>query len=164
MPQKITGPAFFIGRGSGEDDLISFGSGQPDLPPPPSAYKVLENYRAFKYGLVQGEEALRTAIAGEYPSATPEEVVVTNGASEAIDLVLRAISEPGACVALPRPYYYSYPHNVTLAGMTPVYYDLEKGKINYDTFEKAVQGCRAVMINSPSNPTGTVQEVDTLKK
>ena len=164
MPQKITGPAFFIGRGSGEGDLISFGSGQPDLPPPPSAYKVLENYRAFKYGLVQGEEALREAIAGEYPSATPEEVVVTNGASEAIDLCLRAISEPGACVALPRPYYYSYPHNVTLAGMTPVYYDLEKGKINYDTFEKAVQGCRAVMINSPSNPTGTVQEVDTLKK
>ena len=164
MPQRITGPAFFIGRGSGGDDLISFGSGQPDLPPPPSAYSVLENYRAFKYGLVQGEEALRTAIAGEYPSATPEEVVITNGASEAIDLVLRAISEPNARVALPRPYYYSYPHNVTLAGMTPVYYDLEKGKINYDTFERAVQGCRAVMINSPSNPTGTVQEVDTLKK
>ncbi len=164
MQAEIKSPAFFIGQGVSAGDLISFGSGQPDLPPPPSAFAVLEHFKQFKYGSVQGELALREAIAKEYPSATPEEVVVTNGASEAIDLVLRAISVPGACVALPRPYYYSYPHNVELAGMTPVYYELEKGKINFDTFEKTVQGCRAVMINSPSNPTGTVQEIETLKK
>ena len=164
MPQEITSPAFFIGKGSGDTGLISFGSGQPDLPPPPAAFKVLEHFKSFKYGLVQGEEQLRTAIAREYPSAVADEIVVTNGASEAIDLVLRAISVPGGRVALPRPYYYSYPHNVTLAGMTPVFYDLEKGKINFDTFEKAVQGCRAIIINSPSNPTGTVQEVETLRK
>src|SRR3989344_4433799 len=162
MHEKISSPAFFIGRG--DDELISFGSGQPDLPPPPSAYTVLQSYRGFKYGLVQGEETLRQAIAKEYPNATPEQIVITNGASEAIDLVLRAISIPGGKVALPRPYYYSYPHNVELAGMTPVYYDLTEGKIDFDAFEKVVQGCRAVMINSPSNPTGTVQEVATLKK
>ncbi len=162
---EIAGPAFFIGRGTtGDGDLISFGSGQPDLPPPPSAFKVLERYRGFKYGLVQGELTLREAIAKEYPSAIADEIVITNGASEAIDLVLRAISVSGGRVALPRPFYYSYPHNVTLAGMTPVYYDLEKGKINLDTFEKAIQGCRAVMINSPSNPTGTVQDVETLRR
>ena len=166
MHPQITSPAFFIGQGN--DDLISFGSGQPDLPPPPAAFKALEHYKSFKYGLVQGQEPLRAAIAKEHPSASPDEIVVTNGASEAIDLVLRAISPPaggaGGRVALPRPYYYSYPHNVALAGMTPVYYDLERGKINFDTFEKAVQGCRAVMINSPSNPTGTVQEIETLRK
>lgn len=164
MGEKITSPAFFIGKGVGEGNLISFGSGQPDLPPPPAAYTVLQSYRGFKYGLVQGEETLRQAIAKEYPDAIAGQIVVTNGASEAIDLVLRAISVPGGKVALPRPYYYSYPHNVELAGMTPVYYELEKGKINFDTFEKAVQGCRAIMINSPSNPTGTVQEIETLKK
>ncbi len=162
---EIASPAFFIGKGTtGEGDMISFGSGQPDLPPPPAAFKVLESYRGFKYGLVQGEETLRAAIAKEYPSAIPEEIVVTNGASEAIDLVLRAVSVPGGRVALPRPFYYSYPHNVTLSGMTPVFYDLEKGKINLDTFEKAIQGARAVMINSPSNPTGTVQDVETLRR
>ncbi|HEY4522679.1 MAG TPA: aminotransferase class I/II-fold pyridoxal phosphate-dependent enzyme [Candidatus Paceibacterota bacterium] len=164
MQEQIIGPSFFIGKGTETGDLISFGSGQPDLPPPPSAFSILESFRGFKYGLVQGEETLRAAIAKEYPSATPDEVVVTNGASEAIDLVLRAIAEPGARVALPRPYYYSYPHNVTLAGMTPVYYDLDKGKIDFERFEKAIQDCRAVMINSPSNPTGTVQDIDTLKK
>ena len=48
--------------------------------------------------------------------------------------------------------------------MHPVYYDLDRGKIDYAKFEKAVQGARAVMINSPSNPTGTVQDVETLRK
>src|SRR3990167_3542397 len=162
MNEVIASPAFFIGRGAQESGLISFGSGQPDLPPPPAAYNILASYRGFKYGRVQGEETLRQAIAKEYPNATAEQIVVTNGASEAIDLVLRAISVPGGKVALPRPYYYSYPHNVELAGMTPVYYDLEKGKINFETFEKVAQGCKAVMINSPSNPTGTVQEIETL--
>lgn len=160
--QEISGPAFFIGKG--DDTLISFGSGQPDMPPPPQAFDVLKTYGAFKYGLIQGEEALREALAKQYPAATPEQFVVTNGASEAIDLVLRVISEKNGKVLLPRPYYYSYPHNVTFAGMTPAYYDLEKGKINFDTFATALEGCVAVLINSPSNPTGTVQEVDTLKK
>ncbi len=164
---EITGPSFFIGKG--DEKLISFGSGQPDLPPPPQAFDVLKTYSSFKYGLVQGEESLRAALATQYPKAKSEQFVVTNGASEAIDLALRAIRlrlPKGAIgkVVLPRPYYYSYPHNVRLAGMVPVYYDLKKGKIDYDNFAKVVQGCAAVIINSPSNPTGTVQEVETLRK
>lgn len=162
MGEKITSPAFFIGRG--DDELISFGSGQPDLPPPPEAFNILKTFSAFKYGLIQGEESLRAALAEKYPGARPEHFVITNGASEAIDLVLRAISVPKEKVLLPRPYYYSYPHNVRLASMTPVYHDLVKGKIDYDRFEKDLDGCCAVLINSPSNPTGTVQEVETLKK
>lgn len=162
--KPITSPAFFIGRG--DENLISFGSGQPDLPPPPSAFSVLKNFKSFKYGLVQGEEALRAELAKEYPYAQPEDFVITNGASEAIDLALRYIAKdaPGAKFLLPRPYYYSYPHNVRLAGMTPVYTDLDKGKLSFERFVKDVEGCRGVLINSPSNPTGTVQEVETLKK
>jgi len=177
MHEPISGPAFFIGKG--DDALISFGSGQPDMPPPIEAFNILKTYTRFKYGLIQGEESLRAAIAPQYPGAAAEHFVITNGASEAIDLVLRVISESGAKanptqsdarpegfrVLLPRPYYYSYPFNVLFAGMKPEYYDLDKdGKIDFPTFEKEVQGCHAVLINSPSNPTGTVQEVETLKK
>src|SRR3989344_1722048 len=168
----IASPAFFIGRGStslttsGNDDLISFGSGQPDLPPPPATFKVLEHFKSFQYGLVQGQEALRAEIAKEYPYAGPEDFVITNGASEAIDLALRVIAKdaPGSKVLLPRPYYYSYPHNVAFAWMIPVYTDLENGKLNFEHFKRDIEGCRAVLINSPSNPTGTVQEVETLKQ
>jgi aspartate aminotransferase len=163
MNKPISGPAFFIGKG--DDTLISFGSGQPDLPPPIQAFDILKTFSGFKYGLIQGEESLRAALSPNYPGAKPEHFVITNGASEAVDLVLRVLSQPGAKVLLPRPYYYSYPFNVEYAHMTPVYYDLDKsGKIDFAVFEKALQGCIAVMINSPSNPTGTVQEVETLKK
>ena len=163
MNEPISGPAFFIGKG--DDTLISFGSGQPDMPPPIEAFNILKTYTRFKYGLIQGEESLRAALAPQYSGAAAEHFVVTNGASEAIDLVLRVISKQGAKVLLPRPYYYSYPFNVLFAGMEPAYYDLDKdGKIDFGAFEKEVERCHAVLINSPSNPTGTVQEVETLKK
>jgi aspartate/methionine/tyrosine aminotransferase len=169
MHPRITSAAFFIGKGGDaltNGELISFGSGQPDLPPPPAAFKTLEHFRSFKYGLVQGQEPLREAIAKEYPYAQPEDFVITNGASEAIDLAMRAIAKdaPGSKVLLPRPYYYSYPHNVALAWMIPVYTDLVDGKLDFEAFKRDVTGCRAVLINSPSNPTGTVQDVETLKK
>ena len=78
-------PALFIGV-QGED-IISFGSGQPDLPPPDAVYKILPDYRDFKYGLIQGTCELRQALSHQYPSSTADSFIVTNGASEALDLV-----------------------------------------------------------------------------
>lgn len=163
MQKKISGPEFFIGRG--DETLISFGSGQPDLPPPDEAYAILKDFRGFKYGQVQGNLDLREALARINPGTSPDEFVITNGASEALDLALRSIAQPGARVLMARPYYYSYPRNVELAGMTPVYIDLDaNGKIPFEAFEKEVRTCRAVILNSPSNPAGTVQDIETLKK
>ncbi|MBU0578308.1 pyridoxal phosphate-dependent aminotransferase [Patescibacteria group bacterium] len=160
--KKINSPAFFIGKGQG-DDLISFGSGQPDLPPPKEVFEALNNYQCFKYCLVQGSQKLRDALSTKYEDTTPEQFVITNGASEALDLVLRALYVKGGKVAIPRPYYYSYPHNVRLAHLEVVYYDLVDGKIDIENFKAQAEGCVAVIINSPSNPTGTVQNKETLK-
>lgn len=160
----IDSPAFFIGKEGG--DLISFGSGQPDLPPPEEIYSVLSTFRKFKYGLVQGNEELREAISKFYPHAHANQFVITNGASEALDLIIRYIGEVAKKrkFLIPRPHYYSYPHIVKLAGLEVEYYDLEKGKIDLDDFRKKCEGCAGVLINSPSNPTGMVQEVETLKE
>src|SRR3989338_680121 len=115
----LKSPAIFIGvQGNG---FISFGSGQPDLPPPDRVFSILPNYRQFKYGLVQGQENLRQALSAEYKGSTKDNFVITNGASEA-------------------------------------------GKIDIDDFDKKVRGCKAVLINSPCNPTGRVQEISTLKQ
>ena len=160
--QKITSPSFFIGKTN--DNLISFGSGQPDLPPPDAVYDILPTYRDFKYGLIPGMIQLREALAKQYPQARADDFVVTNGASEALDLSLRALYEPGAKVLVPCPYYYSYPHNVRLAQMEAVYYDLEKGKINWEILKEQMKEVKVILINSPSNPTGTIQEVDVLQK
>lgn len=159
---NINGPSFFIGKGGGE--LISFGSGQPDLPPPAEVYKILPSYRDFKYGLIGGQENLRQALSEQYADSDKENFVITNGASEGIDLVLRALYQPGGKILLPKPYYYSYPHNVRLARMEPVFYDLEDGKINLENFREKCQDITAVIINSPSNPTGTIQELNVLKE
>ena len=165
MDRNILSPSDFIGvQGKG---IISFGSGQPDLPPPKQVYRILPQYKGFRYGLIQGAPKLREALAKEYPKSKANNFVITNGASEALDLALRAIgNKPGKkrAVLLPQPYYYSYPPLVNYAGMKPVYTQLIDGRIDFDDFEKKVHGCRAILINSPSNPTGRVEAISTLRK
>ncbi|HXV28198.1 MAG TPA: pyridoxal phosphate-dependent aminotransferase [bacterium] len=158
---KLKSPAEFIGKqGPG---VISFGSGQPDLPPPKEAFQGINIQRDLRYGLIQGELNLREALTREYPGSTPENFIITNGASEALDLIFRNWGKGGK-VLLPRPYYYSYPPIVEMAGMVPVYTDLVEGRINFDDFREKVKGCRAVLINSPSNPTGRIEAIETLKE
>ncbi len=158
---KLKSPADFIGKqGPG---VISFGSGQPDLPPPDEAFSGLTIRKDLRYGLIQGELKLREALAKEYPDSTAENFVITNGASEALDLIFRSWGK-GQKVLLPRPYYYSYLPIVEMAGMTPVFTDLVKGRIDLPDFNKKVKDCKAVLINSPSNPTGRVEEIATLKE
>jgi aspartate aminotransferase len=166
MDKNLISPSMFIGVQG--DDLISFGSGQPDLPPPPEVYNILPHYRDFKYGLIQGMVELREALGKQYPRSTADSFVVTNGASEALDLVLRAIAANGDPdknrVLMARPYYYSYPELVRFAGMEPVFTDSIDGLIDIDDFAQKVVGCKAVIINSPSNPTGRVEAIETLQK
>ena len=161
--QKITGPAFFVGmEGNG---IISFGSGQPDLPPPKEIFRNLENPRLFKYGLIQGDKRLREALAEEYPGAEAKNFVITNGASEALDLVMRALAqEPGSHnILLCQAYYYSYPLIAEFAGLSSIYTQLKEGLIDLDDFQKKIGKVKAVLINSPSNPTGRVEAMETLK-
>ena len=63
-----------------------------------------------------------------------------------------------------KPYYYSYPRLVEFAGMEPVYLKTNQGRIDMDDFREKVKDCRAVLINSPSNPTGRVEAIPSLKE
>ena len=170
MPNKKNDmtAAMFIGVGG--EGIISFGSGQPDLPPPKEVYDMLPDYNGFKYGLIQGQVNLRDALARQYPRSTADSFVITNGASEALDLSLRAIawlqkkksSKKPKCLIC-RPYYYSYLPLVEYAGFEPVFTDMKEGRIVYEDFAKKIKDCKAVLINSPSNPTGRVEAIKTLK-
>jgi len=156
----LNSPSVFIGKqGKG---VISFGSGQPDLPPPREAIEGIDIRKDLRYGLIQGELTLREALAKEYPASTAENFVITNGASEALDLIFRAWGK--GKVLVPKPYYYSYPPIIKLSGMEPVFTDLVDGRIDMDDFKKKVKGCKAVLINSPSNPTGRIEAIETLKE
>ncbi|MBI2140741.1 pyridoxal phosphate-dependent aminotransferase [Candidatus Woesearchaeota archaeon] len=146
------------------DGIISFGSGQPDLPPPKEVFSCLPTYHDFKYGPVQGSEKLRKALALEYRGFSHENFVITNGASEALDLTLRVIAKPGEKILLHVPYYYAYKPLVELNHYIPSLLPTHDGKIDFADFEKMVPDVKAVVINSPSNPTGRIQEIPTLKK
>jgi aspartate aminotransferase len=159
---RITSSSFFIGRN--EPGLISFGSGQSDLLPPQELFSALPRAGYLKYGLIAGEPALREGVAKLYPGTRAEDFVITNGASEALDLTLRVLCERGGKkVLLTRPHYYSYPHNVLMAGMEPVFTELVNGRIDLADFAEKVQGVDAVIVNTPCNPTGCVEPVATLK-
>ncbi len=164
MQDKLKSPSMFIGvRGKG---IISFGSGQPDLPPPETVFKILPSYRQFKYGLVQGQENLRNALSKQkgFEGSDKDNFIITNGASEALDLTFRAVCKSGDKILLHSPYYYSYVPLVKINYIEPVFTETIKGKIDLDDFDKKVRGCKAVLINSPSNPTGRIQEIKTLKE
>src|SRR3989339_2263503 len=155
-------PSIFIGLYG--DGYISFGSGQPDLPPPERVFKILPNYRSFRYGPVQGQQNLRKALSNQFRNSDENDFVITNGASEAIDLVFRTVCRPGDKVLVHKPFYYSYIPLLINVGLKPIYTETAAGKIDIDDFNKKVGDCKAVLINSPSNPTGRVQDIKTLKE
>jgi aspartate aminotransferase len=155
-------PSMFIGVQG--NDIISFGSGQPDLPPPERVYKILPSYRQFKYGLIQGQENLRNALSKQFEGSGKDNFVITNGASEALDLTFRAVCKQREKILIHKPYYYSYVPLIKFNHLEPVFTETVKGKIDIDDFDKKVRGCKAFLINSPSNPTGRIQEINTLKK
>jgi aspartate aminotransferase len=162
MEDNLTSPAMFIGVDGA--DMISFGSGQPDLPPPREVFAALSKYHNFKYGLIQGSVNLRKSLSSQYEGSDADNFVVTNGASEALDLVFRTLGKKGDKVLVHKPYYYSYPPVIKAAGLKPVFTETICGKIDIDDFDKKVRDCKAVLINSPSNPTGTIQDVKTLRE
>ncbi len=156
-------PSMFIGVDGG--DIISFGSGQPDLPPPKEIFEIVPGFNGFKYGLIQGNANLRETLATQYGGSDENNFVITNGASEALDLTFRTLGNGGGGkVLVHRPYYYSYPPIIEAAGLEPVFTETVDGKIDIDDFHEKVNDCKAVLINSPGNPTGSIQDINTLKE
>lgn len=146
---------------------INLGLGEPDFDPP--APVVEELVRAVRngmnhYGPSAGLLPLRQKIAARYtgrlPSTTFENVIVTGSASEGLMATALALYDPGDEVLVPNPGFVLYAPHATLAGATPVPYSLPaKSRFlpDLDELERLVTPkTRALVVNSPSNPTGAV--------
>ncbi len=158
----------FFGIVEDDPDAISLGVGEPDFVTPweirDAAIKSIQKgYTAYSSN--SGIKPLRAEIA-EYLDArfgvrySPDEVIVTIGASEAIDLSLRALLNAGDEVIVPDPSYVSYCPAIALAGgvAVPVACTPESGlKPTPQTLERAITPkTKAVILPYPNNPTGTV--------
>lgn len=148
-------------------DCVSLGVGEPDFITPwriadMGMYAIKDGYTHYtpNRGLPElcaliSEEIQKTSGARYHPQ---EEIIVTMGVSQGLDLALRSIVDPGDEVIIPEPCYVSYGANVTLLGGIPVYVPTafeEEFKIDIDRLRAAVTPkTKAVLLNYPSNPTG----------
>ncbi|MBE0478028.1 pyridoxal phosphate-dependent aminotransferase [Candidatus Aerophobetes bacterium] len=157
--------------------IIDFSAGEPDFNTPEPAQKaaikaIEENYT--RYTPVAGSEELIKAISSKFKednnlTYSPSQIVVANGAKQIIFNALQVVCNPGDEVILPLPYWVSYPEQIRLAGAVPVYIELEfdKGlKIDAEQLKKAIhpEKTKAIILNTPHNPTGGMFEKKELEK
>ncbi len=158
------------------EDVISLGVGEPDFVTPwrireACIYSLEKGYTTYtsNYGLIELREAVSAHLEGRYgvrydPNS---QVLITVGVSEAIDLALRAILEPGEEVLVPEPSFVAYKPCVTFAGGTPVAVPttIETGfAVTPEQIEAAVTPrTKAILLSYPSNPTGAVMTREAMQ-
>lgn len=156
-------------------DVIGLGAGEPDFNTPhyiiAAAKDAMEKGKT-KYTPSGGILQLREAIAAKFErdnnlSYTTDNIIVTTGAKHALYTLFQVLINPGDEVVVPAPYWVSYPEQIKLAGGKPVIVKAsEKNsfKLTPEQLETAITNkTKAMIINSPSNPTGMMYDAAELK-
>ena len=160
-------------------DIIGFGAGEPDFDTPENIKQaairaIQEGFT--KYTPVGGIDELKDAIITKLKrdnglTYRRSQVVASCGAKHTLYNIAQALFEKGDEVIIPSPYWVSYPDIVLLAGAKPVIVNTTPStdfKLTPERLEKAIRKkTRAVVINSPSNPTGatySLRELEGLAK
>lgn len=160
-----------------DPDVISLGVGEPDFETPwhirDEGIYSLERGRTFytaNAGLMELREEIARYLGRRFDlSYNPrDEILVTVGGSEAIDIALRAMVDPGDEVIIPQPSYVSYEPCAILAGADPVIIELKNEnqfRLTAAELEAAVTDRTKVLILPfPNNPTGAVMERNDLEE
>lgn len=156
-------------------DIINLSVGEPDFNTPDhikEAAKKAVDDNFSRYSPVPGYPALREAICAKLKNEnglnySPAQISCSNGAKQCVCNAVMALAGKGDEVIIPAPYWVSYPQMVLLADATPVY--IEAGieqdfKITPEQLEAAITpATRAIILCSPSNPTGSVYTQEELE-
>jgi aspartate aminotransferase len=146
--------------------VIDLGPGEPDFPTPEHIKRAAEEALAqnfTKYTAETGIWELRDAIAQKYnrdygTHYTADNVLVTSGAKQALYNIAAALFEPGDEVLIPIPYWVSFPEQIKLVGAKPVFIHTAKNfQLSAELVKEHITPrTRALILNSPNNPAGTV--------
>ena len=149
-------------------DVISFSAGQPDFNRPENiidAAKVAMDDGYTKYTAGSGMIELRNAVCEKVKrenniNISPKEVLVSNGEKQSLYLACQALFQTGDEVIIFKPYWVSFPEFVTLSDATPILIDTDHSN-NFepdisDIIAAENKNVKGIIINSPSNPTGSV--------
>ncbi len=157
-------------------DVIGFGAGEPDFDTPyhiKEAAKEAIDMGFTKYTPPAGIPELRRAVADKLKDEnrieySPEEIVITDGAKQALFNLMMSVIEEGDEVVIPSPYWVTYPEQVKFAGGTPVFVETEEIKgfaFTVEELKKAVSSkTKLVIVCTPHNPTGAVIPKEELLK
>jgi len=157
-------------------DVIGFGAGEPDFDTPyhiKEAAKEAIDMGFTKYTPPAGIPELRRAVADKLKEEnkieySPEEIVITDGAKQALFNLILTVIEEGDEVVIPSPYWVTYPEQVKFAGGTPVFVETEEVKgfaFTVEELKKAVSSkTKLVIVCTPHNPTGAVIPKEELLK
>ncbi len=151
------------------DDVISLGVGEPDFVTPPHIMQAGvdslskgETHYTSNYGLIELREAVAEYLSNHYGTDyDPQtEILLTAGVSEAVDIALRAVIDPGDEVIVPEPAYVSYRPCITFAGGEPVGIN-SSAETNFRiTAEQIAEAItprtKALLLGFPANPTGAM--------
>ena len=152
---------------------VNLSQGFPDFPAPSVLKEAARRAVAEdlnQYAVTWGSERLRRAVAAKYDrfyglEVDPDrEVTVTCGATEAMAAALMAVVNPGERVVVPEPFYENYGPDAVLCGAEPVHVPMGEGPgLDLEAVERAFDDdVRAVVLNTPNNPTGRVLGRDVL--
>lgn len=157
-------------------DVVSFGAGEPDFNTPEniiqSAIKAMKDGKT-KYTPAGGILQLKETICNKFKKDnnleyTPSQIIVSTGAKQSLANTFMAILNPGDEVLIPVPYWVSYPELVKLADGVPVFVNTnEKDNYKYtiESLNSALTSkTKAILLNSPNNPTGTIYTKEELVK
>ena len=171
---QISGIRKFYNMVADIEGTISLTIGQPDFPTPThikeAAKQAIDNdYTVYTHnaGYLELREAASNYVKDKYKlNYDPaNEVIVTSGASEGIDIAFRTILIPGNEVILPGPVYPGYEPIIKMCGATPVYADTTKNgfRLTADILEKYItEHTRCIVLPYPSNPTGVTLTAEEL--
>lgn len=156
-------------------DVVGFGAGEPDFDTPQHIKDAAAAALAAgftKYTPASGTPELREAIAGKFKRENgltykPSQIIVSCGGKHSCFNVIMATCQEGDEVIIPAPYWLSYPEMVKLAGARSVILetsDRSEFKVTPDQLRAAITArTRLFILNSPSNPTGTVYTPEEIK-
>lgn len=171
---QISGIRKFYNMVADIEGTISLTIGQPDFPTPThikeAAKQAINNdYTVYTHnaGYLELREAASNYVKDKYKLDydPANEVIVTSGASEGIDIAFRTILIPGNEVILPGPVYPGYEPIIKMCGATPVYADTTKNgfRLTADILEKYItENTRCIVLPYPSNPTGVTLTAEEL--
>ena len=149
-------------------DVIDLAVGELYLNTPPpvieATKRALDDGRT-RYGIVSGIQELKSGLARQFEGYDDGNIIISNGSKQCLFSIFQVLCNPSDEVIIPRPYWVSFPQQVKIAGGIPVFVDTRNHQLDCEAIERAISTrTRAILINSPNNPTGAVYSGKELGK